>query len=214
MRIWLAAAAVISVLAAASPGLAQLDADGRLRGAAYNNKPDELTQAIAAGADVNSTDQNGYTALMWAAQNNRLDMVQVLLDHGADPNLKSATGLTAARLGRDYPKVLALLKAHGAQIPAGYVVAGQPAAVAGPAAAAPVQAKPKPPAPAAAPAAKLQSKAPAKAATPAKPVSASTKAYCKTMYARAYALCGSSARDCKIIAASNWETCEATGRWP
>ena len=199
MRKWLACVVFGLGLAAASPGFAQLDTDGRLRGAAYNNKPDELAQALADGADVNSTDQNGYTALMWAAQNNRADMVQMLLEHGADPNLKSATGLTAARLGRDYPKILALLQAHGAQIPAGYVVAGKPA----PAAAAP---RPAPARKPAAPTGKTPASAPATAS--------STKAYCKTMYARAYALCGASSRDCKIIAASNWETCESTGRWP
>ncbi len=196
--------AMLLIIAGAFPAFAQLDANGRLRGAAFNNKPEELAQALDEGADVNSVDQNGYTALMWAAQNNRADMVKTLLEHGADPNLKSATGLTAVRMGRDYPAILALLKAHGAVIPQGYVVGSGGAATGNGA--------PRAVAPTAAPGT-AGTRTPARSSASAAP-GASTKAYCRTMYARAYSLCGASARDCKIIAASNWETCENTGRWP
>lgn len=58
----------------------------------------------------------------------------------------------------------------------------------------------------------------ARPAAPAKPTgkaaSADTKAYCKTMYGKAYMLCGMSDHDCKFLAADKWERCEQTGRWP
>lgn len=38
--------------------------------------------------------------------------------------------------------------------------------------------------------------------------------YCKKMYARAYSLCGSDDRGCKMLAANDWGICQKTGRWP
>ena len=63
------------------------------------------------------------------------------------------------------------------------------------------------------------SEKPAAAAVPpakpaAKVASNDTKAYCKSLYGKAYSLCGFEDRSCKIVAASDWESCEKTGRWP
>lgn len=57
------------------------------------------------------------------------------------------------------------------------------------------------------------------AAAPPKPKPATVAAsqpkdYCKAMYGKAYMLCGSDDRSCKMIAASDWGICKKTGRWP
>jgi ankyrin repeat protein len=54
------------------------------------------------GANVNATDHEGKTALMWAAQNGRQDVVPVLLEKGADVNAKDKKGKTALDLARNY----------------------------------------------------------------------------------------------------------------
>lgn len=71
------------------------------------------------------------------------------------------------------------------------------------------EASPPPPAPAT-----PAKPAPAEEAS-AKAVPASTKAYCKDLYAKAYSLCGTLGdRSCKFRAADDWSICEKTGRWP
>lgn len=50
----------------------------------------------AAGADVNTQQDGGYTALHRAAQLGDLDTVQALLDSAADPALRADDGLTPA----------------------------------------------------------------------------------------------------------------------
>jgi CHAT domain-containing protein/Flp pilus assembly protein TadD len=43
-----------------------------------------VKELVEAGADVNTADKNGATALMWAAYRDSLDMVKYLVDQGAD----------------------------------------------------------------------------------------------------------------------------------
>ena len=38
--------------------------------------------------------------------------------------------------------------------------------------------------------------------------------YCYKMYGKAYSLCVSDDRGCKMIAANDWGICKKTGRWP
>ncbi len=60
----------------------------------YNN-PDILRLLIAVGADVNATDENGYTALHYAAGENLIDCVKVLLNApGIEVEKKAHNGKT------------------------------------------------------------------------------------------------------------------------
>lgn len=70
---------------------------------------DYLTAAlilIEAGANPNSTDEDGYTPLMIAASYARfessIDLMHLLLDRGADPNIKSKRGWSALMLATCY----------------------------------------------------------------------------------------------------------------
>jgi Ankyrin repeats (3 copies)/Squalene-hopene cyclase C-terminal domain len=73
---------------------------------------------IAKGADINSTDAAGSTALMWAAANEPGDttMLNELLRRGADPQPANKMGDTALTwaLRRGYEPVLAALRERGA----------------------------------------------------------------------------------------------------
>ena len=51
--------------------------------------------AIAAGADVNTSDNNGNTALIWAAFKGHANIVILLLNRGADVNATNNDGITA-----------------------------------------------------------------------------------------------------------------------
>lgn len=80
------------------------------------NKGDLLgvRSALAAGADVNSSDQAGTTALMLASLNNHESIVELLLKSGANPNKKSKSGNFALLYGAGSSNgiVKALLSAH------------------------------------------------------------------------------------------------------
>ncbi|MFA5106679.1 MAG: ankyrin repeat domain-containing protein, partial [Candidatus Micrarchaeia archaeon] len=54
-----------------------------------------VKEALAAGADVNAKDRDGYTALMVASYWGHMDIVKLLIAAGADVNAKSETGYTA-----------------------------------------------------------------------------------------------------------------------
>jgi ankyrin repeat protein len=84
----------------------------------------EIAEVLKKGADVNSADPNGYTALMYAANLGRVDNVKALLANGADASLKSKDddtalslaerpGSSVARSGRK--QVTEVLKSHLAQ---------------------------------------------------------------------------------------------------
>lgn len=88
-----------------------------------NDPKDAIGIAVALkhGADINSADPNGYTALMYAANLGLIENVKVLLANKADATLTTKDGETAlslaerpnssvARVGRR--QVVELLKAH------------------------------------------------------------------------------------------------------
>jgi ankyrin repeat protein len=52
---------------------------------------------LKRGADVNSQDNDGWTALMEAAAKGRADVVRTLLAHGADAQVKNKKGWTALK---------------------------------------------------------------------------------------------------------------------
>lgn len=54
-----------------------------------------VERLIKAGADVNSRDGDGITALMYAAWQGHDQVIKVLLSHAADPNIQDDFGWTA-----------------------------------------------------------------------------------------------------------------------
>ena len=79
------------------------------------------------GADINSQNDSGDTALIIKSKHGKVDMAEFLLDCGADPNIKNIKGdtalMSAARYSNsilvlaevaDYTKVVELLLLHGA----------------------------------------------------------------------------------------------------
>lgn len=78
-------------------------ADSALLAAAKTGDPETFARALAAGADPNSTDFNGCTALFWAAAGGRADLLGQLLQLQADVNRPCEDGdtplWTAARNG-------------------------------------------------------------------------------------------------------------------
>ena len=71
---------------------------------------------LAAGADVNATDQGGTTALMAASALGHGDLVDLLLVAGADVNLKDAAGKSALARATlaGHSEIVDALKAAGA----------------------------------------------------------------------------------------------------
>ena len=60
-----------------------------------------VNQLLASGADVNTTDDDGVTALMIAAQNGHEVIVSALLSGGADVNAQFTNGVTALTLAQE-----------------------------------------------------------------------------------------------------------------
>ena len=50
---------------------------------------DQIEQALQEGLDVNSADEEGYSALHAAAENGYLDVVKLLVEKGADVQHKT-----------------------------------------------------------------------------------------------------------------------------
>lgn len=59
--------------------------DGNLQG---------VKDALAYGADINTTDQQGHTPLMFAVKNGKQDIVTYLLSQGADTTLVAQDGFS------------------------------------------------------------------------------------------------------------------------
>lgn len=97
-----------------------------------------LVQALAAaGANLNATDSNGFTALAHAARNNALDTTSYLLEAGADPMKANKGGFDPLYLAEEAkaPEVARLLKSRiafsdNAVKPAAAAAAAKPAAAA------------------------------------------------------------------------------------
>ena len=89
-------------------------ASAELVDAAERGDLSETSRLLDLGADANSRDQEGATALMRAAQNGHVQAVAVLLARGADPNLANRSGATALMWGVGNSRVVELLLDHGA----------------------------------------------------------------------------------------------------
>ena len=56
---------------------------------------EEVKQYLAKGEDINATDRNGFTPLIYAAYYGHFPMARFLCDKGADVNRKNNEGQTA-----------------------------------------------------------------------------------------------------------------------
>jgi ankyrin repeat protein len=75
-----------------------------------------VQELLDKGADVNTKDIEGHTALMWAAGLGHNIIVQTLLDKGADVNAKNNDGLAALKIAKNegLTEVVGFLKKAGA----------------------------------------------------------------------------------------------------
>jgi len=72
-----------------------------LRAAVDKNHIDVVELLLKFGANINSIDCVGQTALHRCAQNNNPQICQLLLRHGADPNISSLHGYTPLQMGSE-----------------------------------------------------------------------------------------------------------------
>lgn len=88
--------------------------------ACYLGETDIVTELLAVGGNVNSTNEDGVSALSYAADRGHIEIVEILLTHGANVNARSNIGSTplmnAAFMG--HLKIVRLLIEHGADIKA------------------------------------------------------------------------------------------------
>ena len=84
--------------------------------AAHFNDVTEVVDMLRAGIPIDSTDENGYTALYWATDSNHADIVSKLLKNGADVNVQTGHGWTPLHTAADKNNVgiMFTLRAHGA----------------------------------------------------------------------------------------------------
>jgi len=80
----------------------------------------DVKRLLDEGADVNTTDKDGNTALKWAIYYRHLDVVKFLLNCGADVNPKNKDGHTAlmATAYVGFPEATKLVLERGADIDA------------------------------------------------------------------------------------------------
>lgn len=89
---------------------------------AYEDQVDYVKELINEGANPNTCDNTGMSALAIASQDGHLDVVRYLLDHGADVNAHSKgkvtdrTALMAAASNDGHPEIVRLLVERGANV--------------------------------------------------------------------------------------------------
>ena len=86
--------------------------------AAKTGNVNRVRELIAAGADVNQQDNNGYTPLHWAAENGHQTVVQALIAAGANVNQPDNDGRIPLHWAaeNDHQAIVQVLIAAGADV--------------------------------------------------------------------------------------------------
>ncbi|MFM7469298.1 MAG: ankyrin repeat domain-containing protein [Vampirovibrionales bacterium] len=93
------------------------DGDTRLHIAAKNGDTSLVEELILGGANVDQTDDLGWTPLHEASLGGHVEIVKVLLAHGANVNQADSTGDTPLHIAsHDDVEVVKVLLAHGADV--------------------------------------------------------------------------------------------------
>ena len=88
----------VTVCAVAQPAAEDnLSVNARFLVAARNADAPGTERALAAGANVNSRNRLGESALVILLKNNKVELAQKILAAGADVNLTATNGITAER---------------------------------------------------------------------------------------------------------------------
>ena len=84
--------------------------------AALEGDLSKVSEMVQQGSDVNQTDQDGRTALMYAAFNGHAEVAKILLAHKTDVNLRDPEGRTALMFASSgpFPETVKLLLDHQA----------------------------------------------------------------------------------------------------
>ena len=100
--------------------------DKALWDAAWDGRTAVVELLLAAGADVDAKDEDGWTALHYAATRGHTAVVELLLAAGADVNAQSNAGGTALHYAAFYghSAVVELLLAAGADVDAESKIGG------------------------------------------------------------------------------------------
>jgi len=86
--------------------------------ASYDGDIDKVLELLKKGANIDTYDHNGATALMYACSLGHLDIVKLLIKRGAKINMTDNDGYTAlmAATGRGYERLVVFLVDNGADI--------------------------------------------------------------------------------------------------
>jgi len=76
-----------------------------------------VSTQIYNGVDVNVTDQDGYTAIMWAAVRGHIDVFQFLLDAGTDLTIETDDGWKVSDIAKNWNQTSMLELLHNKQNP-------------------------------------------------------------------------------------------------